>query len=137
MRMAVLVASALLSATAFAHHDPADPLAFDCPEQTGLIPDAPDARPLPPLAGLRVGLALGSGSVHGLAHIGVIEALEARGVDVKVVSGTSAGAVVGSLWASGMKSADIEAFANATDFERLGEFAPSWQGLLSNDDLRR
>jgi NTE family protein len=86
---------------------------------------------------MRIGLALGSGSVHGLAHIGVIEALEARGVDVSIVSGTSAGAVVGSLWASGIPGRDIEAFARTSDFEHLGEFVPSWQGLLSNDALRR
>jgi NTE family protein len=57
----------------------------------------PAAERLPALPGMRVGLALGSGSIHGLAHIGVIEALEARGVEVKVVAGTSVGALVGSL----------------------------------------
>lgn len=88
------------------------------------------------LPGLRIGLALGSGSIHGLAHIGVIEALEARGVDVKVVAGTSVGALIGSLYASGMKGRDIEALAKSVDFEHLGDFVPSWQGLRRNDDLR-
>lgn len=88
------------------------------------------------LNGLRVGLALGSGSMHGLAHIGVIEALEARGLDVKVVAGTSVGAVVGSLWASGLSGRDIETFARASDFEKLDDFTASWQGLFSNDRLR-
>jgi NTE family protein len=90
----------------------------------------------PALNGLRVGLALGSGSMHGLAHIGVIEALEARGLDVKVVSGTSVGAIVGSLWASGLSGRDIEIFARASDFEKLDDFTASWQGLFSNDRLR-
>ncbi len=90
---------------------------------------------LPALPGMRIGLALGSGSIHGLAHIGVIEALEARGVDVKVVAGTSVGALVGSLYASGMSGRDIEAMAKTMDLEHLGDFVPSWQGLLRNDDL--
>lgn len=96
----------------------------------------PAAERLPPLPGMRVGLALGSGSIHGLAHIGVIEALEARGVEVKVVAGTSVGALVGSLYASGMNGRDIESLAKGMDFEHLGDFVPSWQGLLRNDDLR-
>jgi NTE family protein len=58
-----------------------------------------------------VGLALGSGSLHALAHVGVIEALESAGVDVRVVSGTSAGALIGSLWASGMPARDVEKLA--------------------------
>jgi len=90
---------------------------------------------LPALSGMRVGLALGSGSIHGLAHIGVIEALEARGVDVKVVAGTSGGALVGSLYASGMNGRDMAAMAKTMDLAHLGDFAPSWQGLLRNDDL--
>lgn len=52
------------------------------------------------LAG-RVGLALGSGSARGWAHIGVIRALEAAGIRPEVVSGTSVGAVVGAAYASG------------------------------------
>jgi len=58
-------------------------------------------------------------------------------VKVQVVAGTSVGALVGSLWASGMSGHDIEALAKTIDFEHLGEFVPSWQGLLSNDDLRK
>jgi len=126
-------------------------LLFALPVRSADTP-VPDARPsdcaapalqpvpaierLPALPGMRIGLALGSGSIHGLAHIGVIEALEARGVDVKVVAGTSVGALVGGLYASGMKGRDIEAMAKTMDLEHMGDFVPSWQGLLHNDDLR-
>jgi predicted acylesterase/phospholipase RssA len=48
-------------------------------------------------AGTRVGIALGSGSMHGLAHIGVLKELEARGLKVDVVAGTSVGALVGPV----------------------------------------
>jgi NTE family protein len=49
----------------------------------------------------RVGLALGSGSARGLAHIGVIRALQHAGIDIALVAGTSIGAVIGALFASG------------------------------------
>lgn len=109
--------------------------AADCPAPA--IAPIPASERLPALPGMRIGLALGSGSIHGLAHVGVIQALEARGVKVQVVAGTSVGALVGSLWASGMSGRDIESLAKTIDFKHLGEFVPSWQGLLSNDDLRK
>jgi NTE family protein len=82
-----------------------------CPAPT----PAPRAAPVKPSA-KRIGVALGSGSMHGLAHIGVLEELEAHGLDVKVVAGTSVGAVVGSLWASGIPAADIEALARRSNW---------------------
>src|ERR687892_1573802 len=50
---------------------------------------------------LRLGLALGSGSARGWAHIGVIRALEERGIKPDLVCGTSIGALVGAAYASG------------------------------------
>jgi NTE family protein len=50
---------------------------------------------------LRVGLALGSGSARGWAHIGVIRALEAAGIQPEVVCGTSVGALVGAAYVAG------------------------------------
>lgn len=49
----------------------------------------------------RIGLALGGGSARGWAHIGVIRELEALGVDVQLVAGTSIGALVGAIHAGG------------------------------------
>ncbi len=95
----------------------------------------PFAAPQPP--GLEVGVALGSGSLHALAEIGVIEALEAAGVRVRVVSGTSAGAIVGSLWASGMTGREIEKLALSGGWDESGRFAPSRDGLLTNARLHR
>jgi NTE family protein len=89
-----------------------------------------------PLGALKVGLALGSGSSHGLAHIGVIQALEAHGVPVRVVAGTSVGAIVGGLWASGYSGKQIEALSDGSDWEDIGTFAISWQGLFDNGRLR-
>jgi NTE family protein len=48
----------------------------------------------------KIGLALGSGSARGLSHIGVIRALEDAGIKIDFVSGTSIGALIGSVYAS-------------------------------------
>lgn len=53
------------------------------------------------LDSLRVGLALGSGSARGWAHIGVIRALEKAGVYPDILCGTSIGALVGAAYAAG------------------------------------
>jgi len=65
--------------------------------QTNQAPAAdltPPARP-------RIGLALGSGSARGLAHIGVLRALKEANIEVDLVAGTSMGAVIGAVFASG------------------------------------
>lgn len=63
---------------------------------------APDGR-LPPLrpGRRRVGIALGSGSARGLAHIGVLRALVEAGIEVQYVAGSSMGAFVGAMFAAG------------------------------------
>jgi NTE family protein len=55
----------------------------------------------------RWGIALGAGGILGFAHIGVLEALESRGLRPSFVAGTSAGAILGGLWASGVKLSSI------------------------------
>ncbi|MEA5445918.1 cyclic nucleotide-binding domain-containing protein [Gammaproteobacteria bacterium AB-CW1] len=63
------------------------------------------------LTGRSIGLALSGGGARGIAHIGVIRALEEAGVPVDLVAGTSMGGVVGALYARGMAPADILAQA--------------------------
>lgn len=62
---------------------------------------APAAAGLTPPRRPRIGLALGSGSARGLAHIGVLRALKEAHITVDVVAGTSMGAVIGAVFASG------------------------------------
>ncbi len=57
----------------------------------------------------KVGLALGSGAARGLAHIGVLKALEQEGIPVDMIAGTSTGALVGAIYAYGQ---DIERLKN-------------------------
>jgi NTE family protein len=64
----------------------------------------------------RIGLVLGGGGAKGFAHIGVIEELERRQIPVDVISGTSMGAVVGSMYAIGNDAGEIKAIAHAIDW---------------------
>ena len=59
----------------------------------------------------RIGLALSSGGAKGLAHIGVIQVLEEHGIEVSVIAGTSIGAYVGAMWASGLDGKELEDLA--------------------------
>jgi NTE family protein len=56
----------------------------------------------------RIGLVLSGGGARGLAHVGVLKVLERERIPVDVIAGTSMGAIVGGLYASGMKAAEIE-----------------------------
>ncbi len=59
-----------------------------------------------------IALALGSGGARGFAHVGVIKALEAAGIQPDIVVGASSGAVVAALYASGLSAAQLEAIAS-------------------------
>ncbi len=54
------------------------------------------------LRGVQIGLALGGGAARGMAHLGVLKALEQHGIYVDMLAGTSAGAMTGAIYASGM-----------------------------------
>lgn len=56
----------------------------------------------------KVGLALGSGAALGMAHVGVLKALERGGIPIHLIAGTSAGALVGALYARGRSVREIE-----------------------------
>jgi NTE family protein len=66
-----------------------------------------------------IGLALGSGSARGLAHIGVIRAIEESGIPVDAVAGSSIGALVGAAYASGRLNTLEQDFLNI-DWKRIG-----------------
>jgi len=83
---------------------------------------APVAAPLPPRK-IRIGLALGGGAARGFAHIGVIKALEAQGIFPEYVVGTSAGSVVGALYASGLNGFALQRTALAMDEATISDWA--------------
>ncbi len=71
------------------------------------------------LRGIRIGLALGGGAARGMAHFGVLKILEQNGICVDMIAGTSAGAMTGTLYASGMDpNYGVECF--------MKDLKPSW-----------
>ena len=73
----------------------------------------------------KIGLVLSGGGAKGFAHIGVLKVLEEAGIKVDYIGGTSMGAVVGGLYASGYNAAQIDSIFQATDFTKLiNDFIP-------------
>ncbi|MBR7196574.1 patatin-like phospholipase family protein [Pseudomonas sp. 14A] len=72
----------------------------------------------------KVGLVLSGGAARGLAHIGVLKALEEQGVKIDAIAGTSMGAVVGGLYASGYKIDELEKLALSIDWQAALSDAP-------------
>ena len=73
--------------------------------------------------GKKVGLALGGGGVRGFSHIGVLNVLEQEGIDIDLIVGTSAGALIGGAYASGQSPREIQAKIDA--YLRSPEFDAS------------
>lgn len=67
----------------------------------------------------RIGLSLSGGGAKGFAHVGVLKVLDSLGVKVDYISGTSMGAIVGGLYASGYTAKDIEKIVLDTDFYNI------------------
>ena len=67
----------------------------------------------------RIGLALGGGGARGIAHISVLRKIEELRIPVDCIAGTSMGALVGGLYASGMSVDDMRALVESTDWKRL------------------
>lgn len=65
------------------------------------------------LAGLLIGLALGSGAAYGLAHIGVLKVLERENIPIDVIAGSSIGAFIGAFWAGGYDSGKLTEIAQS------------------------
>ncbi len=83
----------------------------------------------------RVGLVLSGGGVRGIAHVGVLQALRAAGVEPDCISGTSAGAIVGALYAAGYAADEmLEFFATNSPF-RLSRLALGKPGLFDGEKV--
>lgn len=86
-------------------------------------------------APIKIGVALGGGAAKGFAHIGVIKMLEANGFTPAVVAGTSAGSVVGALYASGMNAFELQEKAVALDEAKIRDLQLSSGGLILGQKL--
>lgn len=92
--------------------------------------------PASPPPKIRIGLALGGGAAKGFAHIGVIKMLEANGLRLEVVSGTSAGSVVGALYVSGMDAFEMQRTAFALDEAKIRDVSLFSGGLVKGQKLQ-
>ncbi|WP_443693172.1 patatin-like phospholipase family protein [Pseudomonas protegens] len=72
----------------------------------------------------KIGLVLSGGAARGLAHIGVLKALEEQGIRIDAIAGTSMGAVIGGLYASGYKIDELEKLALNIDWRQALSDAP-------------
>ena len=116
-------------------------LAAACATLLGACAGTPDVRaPIAVSASapapLKVGIALGGGAAKGFAHIGVIKMLEANGIVPVVVSGTSAGSVVGALYASGMDAFAMQEKAFALDESRIRDVSLFSGGVVKGEKLQ-
>jgi NTE family protein len=82
---------------------------------------------------LKIGLALGGGGARGLAHIQVLETLDELGIRPYRIAGTSIGAVIGSLYASGLSGKEIRELVHQWQTPR----PEKRHGILDRRDLRR
>ncbi len=84
----------------------------------------------------KIGLVLSGGGATGLAHVGVLKALEENDIPIDFITGTSAGAFIGSLYAAGYSPEEIEAFILSDYFKVAanGELKPNQRFLFHAED---
>ena len=118
----ILVLLCLIAAAPLAHAIDT-PAAAPAPDPSPAAADAPGQRP----AGAcgvraagdtrpRIGLVLGGGGARGFAHVSVLKELERQRIPVDCIAGTSMGAIVGGLYASGMSAVELEKQMLAMDW---------------------
>lgn len=83
----------------------------------------------------RIGIALSGGGVRGIAHLGVLKALNEAGIFPSKVSGSSAGAIVGAMYCQGYTPDEVFKIILETNYFKLMRPAISWKGLLKMESL--
>jgi NTE family protein len=99
-------------------------------------PPPPTAVVAPVVSKPKIALALGGGAARGFAHIGVIKMLEAQGIVPDFVVGTSAGAVVGALYAAGYDAFAMQKIAQQLDEKIFADWTLGGRGLLKGEALQ-
>ena len=86
---------------------------------------------------MRVGIALSGGGSRGMVHIGVLQALEENGIYPEIVSGTSAGAVIGALYTHGYSPEEINEISCKQSFIRMFSLKIPNTGFARHKLLRK
>ncbi len=94
------------------------------------------------VGGVMVGVVLGGGAALGIAHVGVIRVLEEENIPVDMVVGSSMGALIGALWATGKNAKELEEIAR--EFEKKGNMLKLFDpplfpisGLIKGNAIKR
>jgi NTE family protein len=91
---------------------------------------APETKRVP-----AIGLALGGGFARGIAHVGVLKVLEEEGIPVRMIAGTSVGALIGAAYCSGVTIAELEEVAYKVRFTTFARWTLSRYGFATNDRM--
>ena len=121
--------------------DAAEPALPPSVDSMPLPAEPPSAvKPTPAPRKLKVGLALGGGAARGFAHIGVIKALESNGIVPDLVVGTSAGSLVGALYAAGNNGNALQKMAIDMDEGAISDWSVPFfsgpTGMLKGEGLQ-
>lgn len=90
----------------------------------------------PPPVPMKIALALGGGAARGFAHVGVIKALEAQGIVPDIVVGTSAGSVVGALYAAGYNGFELQQLSMQMDESQVSDWSMPNRGVIKGEALQ-
>lgn len=83
----------------------------------------------------KVGIALSSGVVRGISHIGILKVLEREKVPIDFVAGTSIGALIGALYCSGTTIEEMENLVNTAKWRELVDFTIPKNGLIAGKKI--
>jgi NTE family protein len=82
-----------------------------------------------------IGVALGGGFARGLAHIGVLKVLEEEGIPIRMIAGTSVGAIMGAAYCSGLTIEELKEVAHKVRFTTFARWTLSRYGFATNDRM--
>lgn len=91
--------------------------------------------PISPHSRHKLGLAFGDGFARGMAHIGVLKVLEEEKIPVDLVAGTSAGAILGAVYCSGLSAREMEEMATTACFRDFVRMTLSRYGIYASDRM--
>jgi len=99
-------------------------------------PTPPPVAAAQPRPAPKIALALGGGAARGFAHVGVIKALEAQGIVPDIIVGTSAGAVVGALYAAGHSGFDLQRLVLQLEESQFSDWSLPDRGVFKGEALQ-
>jgi NTE family protein len=103
---------------------------------TAPVKPTPPAPPVVTKAAPKIALVLGGGAARGFAHIGAIKAIEAQGIVPDLIVGTSAGAVVGALYAAGNGGFELQKLAIQMEEGQVSDWSLPDRGVIRGEALQ-